>query len=418
MVIKSLQIIRRFSFDYWGGAETVLWNTAKQLHALGNTTEILVTSALSVAGLEIRCGLPIRRFDYSYTRVGLSSENKRKLDFKGGNAYSIAMLEFMRRQNCDLLHCHSSDRIAQQVNFAAKLLNVPYILTLHGDDVLQPREKSDLRETLRYSWDYGFFYDFFIRGKKYLQQANGIICNNEDDYNNLRLRFPQKLVEFIPNGVNYQKFHPDPELGMAFREKYNIPKLDKVILCVSRLDYNKNQEIIIDLVSALRKRGDKVHAVLVGNVTAQHYVGKIEQKILDYDIKENVTIIKGVSTDDLDLVSAYASADCFILPSVHEPFGIVCLEAWASKTPVIASRIGGLAKLIKNRETGLFFENNSLTKLIEAYDLYQKSDKLREHVINRAYHEVVEKYSWEQVTQKLLVFYNRVLEEYRHQSKG
>lgn len=42
------------------------------------------------------------------------------------------------------------------------------------------------------------------------------------------------------------------------------------------------------------------------------------------------------------LPAAYHAAEVFCLPSLHEPFGIVILEAWAAGRPVVAARVGGI----------------------------------------------------------------------------
>ncbi len=50
----------------------------------------------------------------------------------------------------------------------------------------------------------------------------------------------------------------------------------------------------------------------------------------------------------------YSAAEVVVMPSHYESFGMVALEAMACGTPVIASRVGGLAHLVKDGETGFF----------------------------------------------------------------
>ena len=117
-----------------------------------------------------------------------------------------------------------------------------------------------------------------------------------------------------------------------------------------------------------------------------------------------------MAPDDPELAQAFLAADYFILPSIHEPFGIVALEAWASKLPVIAHYVGGLQKLIVEGETGLFFHEDNLDELVEKfYEMRQKKDA----IIPRAYREVCEKYSWENITDRLINFYQRVIKKHR-----
>lgn len=412
MSIKSLQVIRRFSRDAWGGAETVLWNCARRLVEKGHPTEVLSTSALWREGLEHRDGVPISHFPYSYMRLALPDEQKLKLDLKGGDPYSYSMFNYIRSHKCDILHCHSMERIARQTKLAAKLMRIPYVLTMHGIQFIGEEEKMELAETLRGSLDYGRVMDLIVGGRRYLNQASGILCSSYDQYDTVKRRFPNKVVQFLPNGVNTDKFCADSERGRMFKDKYRIEPSAEVILCVSRIDYVKNQDILVEMVRSLKARGDNVHLVIMGNVTSPHYIERVKRKIVQYGLERDVTVIQGISTDDPDLVNAYASADCFVLPSIQEPFGIVCLEAWASEIPVIASKVGGLERLISDRDTGLFFENNSLSELIEKYDLLKKSASLRQRIVANAMREVNTKYSWDIISEQLISFYETVIENY------
>ena len=58
-----------------------------------------------------------------------------------------------------------------------------------------------------------------------------------------------------------------------------------------------------------------------------------------------------------------AALDTFVLPSRHEPFGIVVLEAWAAGRPVIVSEVGGLQRLVDGGEDGLFIDSGDVEGL-------------------------------------------------------
>ena len=67
-------------------------------------------------------------------------------------------------------------------------------------------------------------------------------------------------------------------------------------------------------------------------------------------ITKRVNFVGSISQSEL--ADFYRAADVLIFPSYYESFGLVALEAMASGTPVVASRVGGLPKLIRNGETG------------------------------------------------------------------
>ncbi len=413
MAIKTIQVIRKFSDVSWGGAETVLWNCSKELSKNGYETEIATTSAFeSVRNEKHDCGLNIHYFPYTYALMNLTEDVSLKLDQKGGNPFSLELLKYLKGSDCQLLHCHSMGRIARMTRKAAKALNIPYILTLHGEQKFCDAERLEIVELTKNTYNYGWLFGTYLRGKSYFQQAAGIICHSHQQYKLISRRFPDKLVELIPNGVNPEKFHANKEAGEDFRKKYNISMDKKVILCVSRFDYNKNQRLLLQLLNELEKKNEQAHLVLIGSVSKQSYLDKLERDIQTFRLSDHVTIIKSLATDDPDLVGAYDAADCFIMPSIHEPFGIVCLEAWASGVPVIASDNGGLSELIEHRETGLLFKTNCLESLLDKYYILAKSSSLRERVIKKSGKEIEEKYAWNIVVKKLVNFYKKVENNY------
>ena len=64
--MKIAHVVRRFTFQEWGGTENVIWNSALTLKKLGVESEILATSALDKVGEEVRDGISVRRYPYFY----------------------------------------------------------------------------------------------------------------------------------------------------------------------------------------------------------------------------------------------------------------------------------------------------------------------------------------------------------------
>ena len=115
------------------------------------------------------------------------------------------------------------------------------------------------------------------------------------------------------------------------------------------------------------------------------------------------------SMDHGRLPAYYRSADVFVVPSYYEPFGLVVLEGMASKVPVIASSVGGLAITIKDGKTGLLFEpRNALSLQEKIMELY-KSESLASVLVQNAFEEISKNYSWQNVTEKIAVIYNSLI---------
>ena len=130
--MKVAQVVRRFSFDEWGGTENVVWNSTLALRKLGIESEILATSALSLPGGEVRDGVRIRRFRYFYPYVPLPGKDRLALDKKGGSPYSPSLSRAMAKGGYDLIHIHAGGRIAMLAVAAAHQCRIPCVISLHG----------------------------------------------------------------------------------------------------------------------------------------------------------------------------------------------------------------------------------------------------------------------------------------------
>lgn len=404
--MRTAHIIRRFTFSEWGGTESVVWNTARTLQEKGNPSEIFATRALSSAQNEVKNAIQIHRFNYRYPYFPLSKDKIRALDKKGGNPVVPGLQHALKKGEFDILHCHTMGRMAAATRAAAKHLHVPYIMTLHGGYFDVPAaEIRQMVKPLQGTVPYGNILDRLLgRRVDALKFANGIVCVGENELRPAKEHFPDKPIIHLPNGVNYKYFHES--VGSDFRKQTGIPKDRKILLCVSRIDYQKNQLMLPEVLAIL---GEPWHLVFIGASTAEWYMDKLREKIRLMNISDRVTVLNGVPPDSALLPAAYHAASAFLLPSLHEPFGIVVLEAWSSGAPVIASPVGGLKTLIRDGETGFFAPAEGAPD--EWADLIRKLDEdaeLRGRITEAADAEVREHYSWDIITDKLLDFYQEV----------
>ncbi len=409
--LKIANVVRKFAFKEWGGTETVIWNISKCLRGLGSEPEILCTSARSPIEKESAEGIAIKRFPYFYPYFPLSCDNKRRLDKKGGNPLSFKLYKHLLDNKYDIVHCHTISRLASQACKAAGKRNIPFVVSFHGGTYDMPQKEIDeIGRAVRHSFDYGRLLDHFVIEKDFLSMADGIICIGYNEYELTRREFPDKLVEYIPNGVNYSKFAGAATLD--FRKKYGIAPDDMMLLCVSRIDYKKNQKLLVEAAIKLKLSGEKIHCVLIWPVTADNYYLELETMIAKNNLDSAFTIIPGLSSESPELIAAYKAADIFVLPSLFEPFGIVVLEAWSAGVPVIVSRTGGLQRLVEDGVTGLFFDTSNIQSFMDAFYKLKMNPDLIKSLKDNSLKMATENYSWKKITGKLLNFYRKVIEKY------
>ena len=398
--MKIAHVVRRFTFAEWGGTESVVWNIAKQQKAQGLTPEILCTAALDKIGTEVIEGITIRRFPYFYPYFPMPEKDRLALDKKGGNPFSPELMKALQKGNFDIFHIHAGGRLANYTLRLAKKISVPALMSLHGGSCAIPQQEMELMlKPLKHKFSYGGIVDRLCRMRKTPEsQADVLLALSREEVEKLKKRYPEKQVELFPNGILHREL---PEAGV-FRKKYNIPDDKKLLLCISRIDYQKNQKILLELL----KKYDDTHLLLIGPVTAQWYLDEILTEAENADTKKRLTIIPGLPPGSLELLKALKTAYCFILPSRHEPFGIAALEALDAGLPLIASAVGGLRDFLFDGENALLFEDNNVDSLLKAY---YRLDSLREQIIAGGRVTAAE-YNWQSISAKLTDIYRRILQ--------
>ena len=140
-------------------------------------------------------------------------------------------------------------------------------------------------------------------------------------------------------------------------------------------------------------------------MTAQWYLDELLKEAENLNIKERLTVIKGLPPDSIELLQALKTAYCFILPSRHEPFGIAALEALDAEIPLIASNVGGLKDFLVDKQNALLFEDNDPTGLLQAYN---SVSTLRDTLISCG-KETAREYNWQNIAAKLTDIYRELL---------
>lgn len=413
--MRVIQVARRFVRDEWGGTETVVLETSRRLLRAGLSTEIVCPNALAANNHEVICGVRVTRFSYLYPYFGLSSQVKRQLDKKAGNLFSFSLMRFLRRQpSLSLIHLHTGKRLGGIARHVARKRRIPYIVSLHGGclDVPETEAEQWVAPTRR-AVEWGKILGWWVGSRRVLDDAAAIICVGQGEYDAIRSKYPTQKVVHLPNGVDLERFRVGD--GNCFREQHGIARDAKLILCVGRIDVQKNQLELVRSMPEWKRRDPTTRLVLIGPITSSDYERQVRAEIARLGLEDDVTIIPGVDAQSDDLPNAYHAADVLVLPSLHEPFGIVVVEAWAAGLPVVASRVGGLASLVTDRKTGRLFdphhEGDCARTVIELLET-PRDERLA--MIRAGRKTARENYCWDRITERLLELYEEVIADASH----
>ena len=407
MTRLALQVLRRLVPREWGGIETVVINTARQLPAFGYAAEVLCTRALTDRWREDVQGVPVHRFDYFYPVLGLGAEERHELDGKGGNPVSLALHRaLLDWREPALVHVHTAGRIAGIARAAARARGIPYVVTIHGGHFTTPRAESEaMKKATRGRLDYGRLFGFLFGARRFLEDAAAVICISRSEYEAARARLPGQRIALVPNGVNLERLeHGD---GRRFRAAHGLGS-SRILLCVARIDYQKNQLALVRALGRVRERFPAAVCVLVGPVSVPAYRQALEAEAARAGQTQAFRILGALPPDSPELADAYAAADVFVLPSLHEPFGIVVLEAWSASRPVVASRIGGLLDLVADGENGLLADPERPETFADAIARVLDDPALAERLAS-AGRRKAEAFSWTATTARIADVYDEAL---------
>lgn len=178
---------------------------------------------------------------------------------------------------------------------------------------------------------------------------------------------PAAGLEYLPPGVDTDRFRPDPAARTELRDRYRLGQRPTV-LCLSRLVPRKGQDMMIRALPEIRRRVDGAALVIAGGGP---YLDSLRQMAQRFGVSEHVTFTGGIPTGELP--AHHAMADVFAMPCRTrgagldvEGLGIVYLEASATGVPVIAGSSGGAPETVRQGETGLVIDGRSVDQVAEA----------------------------------------------------
>ncbi len=407
--MKILQVARRFVSHEWGGTENVISNVSKRLLAAGYYTELWTSSALSKPGQAVVAGLPVRRFNYVYPFAGLDDKARAALDKKGGNLFSLSMMGALAlRSDFDVYHLHTGKRFGAQVAYVAQKRKRPYIVTLHGGYFNVPQdERSDVLDPVKGKFEWGKPIGALLGSRTLLKNADAVLCVNPAEVQQVRAEYPGKLAMNMPNGVDPKVFESGD--GRRFKQHKGFKQSDRLVVCISRIDHQKNQLGLVKAFARLSQKSSSLQLVLIGPQTNPAYAEKVEDEARRLGVADRVHLMPPLKADSGELADAYAAASVFVLPSLHEPFGIVVLEAWAAGKPVVAARVGGLAEFVEDGCDGLLFSHDEEDGMFLAIKAVLDDRNLACRLAKAGNKKVLENYTWDMATERLLRLYESLM---------
>jgi len=386
MAQPSLCIVTHTFLPHVGGIERVVYEQSKRLmrqrfKLMVLTNRIGTEKNYTYDGIKVRC--------YHSLNVG----------FRLGIPYVLPSVDSYKTfltavQSSDIIHAHGHPYLSSII--AAKLAKnqkKPFVLTQHNTFI---QYQGNVWNTVEHLND-------LTVGKQILNAADKIIAVSKATQNYvLSLGADPEKTVVLHNGVDLNRFKPQPEIQAAMRRKLDIPSDASVALTVRRLVYKNGIDTLLGSARNAVKQNPRLIYLVVGGGPD---FAEVKAKAKQLGIEKNFRLAGFISDQELPLY--YNTADFFVLPSKSgEGLPLVALEAMACGLPVVATAVGGIGEVMI-AGYGEIVPADNPDSMAEAIVKFSNSElSPRKSGLRR---EVEQRFSWDMNVKKLVEIYEELI---------
>lgn len=377
--MKLLLVTRRFP-PAPGGVERLAEQIVVRLARRGHTTRVCTS--------DLYRDIPLRRLPHEHHTSkceGVEIDRLTAIPIPGrkteGTTFAPSVLvNLLRTSPPDIVHCFGLNLFSVSASLYARTLwNCKMVCTTHVDpSALSNPLVSNL-----------------------LSKFDGLVALTEVERERmLRLGLDESKVRVIPNGLDLDSYANLPNRE-RFRSKMGIT--DHLILYAGRIDTaSKGCDILVRAVPLVEQRVGDCTVVFAGPDWGSKQSLEELSRTLD---------VTAIFTGDLsrpELISALVACDVFVMPSIREAFGLSILEAMLCGAPVVASNVGGIPAIVRNKETGLLVSPGDPVGLAEAICTVLRDGRASSNVTHNA-KAFASKHSIELTVGELEAFYKNIV---------
>lgn len=269
--------------------------------------------------------------------------------FKLSNIKAIKQLKrIIEKEKYDIVHCHTPmgavvARLASKK--ARKIYGTRVIYTAHGFHFYKGAPKLN----------WLLFYPI----ERYLAKyTDTLITINKEDFNLAKAKFSKRCrdIQYVPGvGIDINKFNikiQEKEKSKLIKE-LGIKEKDCILTCVARLDKNKHQDFLINMMEILCKEHDDIHLLLVG---PDELNGFCQEMVKNKGLTKYVHFL-GRREDVPEILSI---TSIVVSASLREGLPVNIIESFAAGKPVVALNCRGMKDLVSNGINGFIIENNNV----------------------------------------------------------
>jgi glycosyltransferase involved in cell wall biosynthesis len=296
----------------------------------------------------------------------------------------------------DLIHAH--DWLVGDAAIALKhVFKIPLISTIHATEY---GRHNGLHNPTHY----------YIAGKERqlaYESWRVIVCTEymrrESQW---ALHSPLDKVDVIYNGIRAEKKpHREGFDYWRFRRRFAGDE-ERIVYYVGRMSYEKGIHNLLHAApQVIWAMGGKVKFVIIGGGNTDH----LKRQAWEMGIWDKCYFTGFMSDEDLDRFQTVA--DCAVFPSLYEPFGIVALESFAARVPVVVSNAGGFPEVVRHTQSGIITQANHVDSLSWGILEVLKNPGYAKWLVDNAYKDLQERFNWSDLAIQTEAVYKRIFQE-------
>ncbi len=381
-------MVNPFFYPFRGGTENYVLDLSKYLVSKGHEVDVICSREKGQAKEENLFGINVHRLNsiILYKLPALLPP-----PYAHPIGYTYTGYKLLKKINPDFIHLHSRYFLSYYpLLLHKKLLHKKLFLTIHNS---RPEDIN---------WQTNFFGGLFddLFGNFLMRRTDFIFANSQYSLDvTVPKNYPKKQTGVAYNGIyvknwKRRKTNLKDEVGAEF-----------LLLTDARLVPQKGIEYLLEAVKGL---DFDFHLIIKGRFDASgfDYENKIRKLMSSRELKGRVTLKPERLTEE-EMVELYSAADVFVLPSLHEPFGIVLIQAMAAETPVVSTNVGGIPEVLA--DTALMVPSRDSEALRKAIEKYLSDSKLRKKKAKEAYERVKKNFDWSVVGKQVEEVYEQFL---------
>jgi glycosyltransferase involved in cell wall biosynthesis len=306
----------------------------------------------------------------------------------------------------DIVHTHAAKPGALG-RLAASAAGVPVILhTFHGH--------------VFHSYFNSAKTKFFINTERFLaKKSDAIIAISEQQKKELALDFkiaPAEKFRVIPLGFDLDRFRVNQEEKRSkFRREFGLAGDEIAIGIIGRLVPVKNHYLFLKAVKyVMDHTGKKIKAFIIGDGETRSDLENIATEVgisfsTEKDAGHPHPLVFTSWRSDVDVINA--GLDIICLTSFNEGTPVSLIEAQAANKPIVSTRVGGIADIVREGETALLAGVQETDTFCEHLLQLVQNDALRKAMGENSHHHVLEHFSYQRLVKDMAQLYGELLQK-------